>query len=106
MTPLPQGWQQSDVVEHPGWKNGMQPVVETQPHVAASAVFSHVSPAGQKPPHVPDASAPHGRTQSVDGPGQQVMPPRGLAQMHSCSHTPSRQRSAVQPFPSSQSPSD
>jgi len=82
MTPLPQGWQQSDVDEHPGWKNGMQVVVGTQAHVVASAVFSHVAPGGQKPPHVPAGSAPHGRTQSVDGPGQQVRPP-AVAQMHS-----------------------
>jgi hypothetical protein len=103
---LPQGWQQSDVDEHPGWKNGMQLVFATQPHVVVPGIVSHVSPAGQNPPQVPDASAPHGRTQSVDGPGQQVRPPAGLAQMHSCSHTPSRQWSAVQPFPSSQSASD
>ena len=82
MTPLPHGWQQSDVDEHPDWKNGIQPVVATQPHVVVPGTVSHVSPWGQEPPHVPDPSAPHGRTQSVDGPGQHVRPP-AVAQMHS-----------------------
>jgi hypothetical protein len=80
------------------------PGPETHPHVVAPGTVSQVAPAGQKPPHVPVASPPHGLMHRAAGPGQHARPP-AVAQMHACSQTPPWQLSAVHGLPSSQSPS-
>ena len=134
MMPAPQGWQQSDVTEHPGSKNGMQGkvvvVVETHtpvasgllcwqtrpaahtgggakmfPHVVPPGTGSHVAPDGQRPPHAPEASLPHGLTQRAAGPGQQAGTPLAARQMQTWTHVRFTQASWVQPFPSLQSAS-
>ena len=145
MMPAPQGWQQSDVTEHPGSKNGMQgkvvvvvethtpvasgllcwqtrpaahtgggakmfppqgpPSPETHPHVVPSGTGSHVAPDGQRPPHAPEASLPHGLTQRAAGPGQQAGTPLAARQMQTWTHVRFTQASWVQPFPSLQSAS-
>jgi hypothetical protein len=135
-TPGPHGWQQSEVAEHPGWKNGMQathtpltsglvclqtspgphtgggpkmlpphgpPAPETHSHAVVPGNVSQLAPVGHIPPQVPGALAPQGRTQRAAGPGQQVNPPAGVAQMHPCSHMPLRQVSTEHGLPSSQS---
>jgi hypothetical protein len=75
-----------------------------QLHVVVPGEVPHVVPVGQNPPHVPDASAPHALMHIVPGPGQHMTPP-AVAQMQTCSQTPSRQRSTLQKSPSSQSAS-
>jgi hypothetical protein len=83
------------------------PGPDTQPQVfVAVGRLSHVAPAGQKPPHVPPVSAPHGFTQSAAGPPQQLEAPVAASRhRQSCSHVPSTQRSAVHGLPSAQSAS-
>jgi len=72
---------------HPGVKNGMQ--VEAQAHTpVASGDGSHVVPAGQKPPQVPFASAPQGRTHMAAGPGQHAGAPAADKQMQPCVQVP------------------
>jgi len=145
MMPAPQGWQQSDVTEHPGSKNGMQgkvvvvvethtpvasgllcwqtrpaahtgggakmfppqgpPSPATHPHIVPPRTGSHVAPDGQRPPHAPEASLPHGLTQRAAGPGQQAGAPLAATQMQTWTHIPFTQASWVQPFPSLQSAS-
>lgn len=78
------------------------PAPEMHPHAVAAGRVSQVAPVGQAPPQVPVAVAPHGRTHSADGPGQQVVP-AGVAQTHPCSHTPPWQESTLHGLPSSQS---
>jgi hypothetical protein len=80
------------------------PTPETHSHAVPPGNVSQLAPAGQLPPQTPDGSVPQGFTHRAAGPGQHVRPP-AVAQMHACSHTPFRQKSAEQGSPSSQSPS-
>ena len=81
----------------------------------ATGPLPHVLPVGHSPAHVANGVGPQppvgsvvvvvGRTQSAEGPGQQLCVAPASRQRQACSHCPFTQRSAVQKLPSVQSAS-